>query len=149
MEPSAVCSISCSRTFGNVDGSRREGSNAPIPRTCWQLFEPSVGWNVWEKRCVTRGVLLAEVAPGWLLEYMDPEWAERYQKRFSDFRLPKDAKERVALAETIGADGRRLLERVYAASSLPWLGDLDAVETLRRVWIQHSHASEQGTRFPR
>ena len=39
---------------------------------------------------------------------MDPEWAERYQKRFSDFRLPKDASERVALAETIGADGRRL-----------------------------------------
>ena len=112
------------------------------------LFEPSVGWNVWEKRCVTRRVLLAEVAPSWLLEHMDPEWAERYQKRFSDFRLPKDAKERVALAETIGAEGRRLLERVYAESSLPWLGDLDAIETLRRVWIQHSHASEQGTRFP-
>ncbi len=89
--------------------------------------------------------VLAEVAPDWLLEYMDPEWAERYQKRFSDFRLPKEAKERVALAETIGADGRRLLERVYAESSLPWLGDLDAIETLRRVWIQHYHASEQGT----
>src|SRR5258707_14981388 len=87
--------------------------------------------------------------PDWLLEDMDPEWAERYQKRFSDFRLPKDATERVALAETIGADGRRLLERVYAESSLPWLGELDAVETLRRVWIQHYHASEKGTRFPR
>jgi len=145
MEPSAVCSISCSRTFGNGDGSRREASNAPIRRTCWQLFEPSVGWNVWEKQCVTRGVLLAEVAPDWLLEYMDPEWAERYQKRFSDFRLPKDATERVALAETIGADGRRLLERVYAETSLPWLAELDAVETLRRVWLQHYHASEQGT----
>jgi len=93
--------------------------------------------------------VLAEVAPDWLLEQMDPEWAERYQKRFSDFRLPKEAMERVALAETIGADGRRLLERVYAESSLPWLGELDAVETLRRVWIQHYHASEQGTRFPR
>jgi len=93
--------------------------------------------------------VLAEVAPDWLLEQMDPEWAERYQKRFSDFRLPKEATERVALAETIGADGRRLLERVYAESSLPWLGELDAVETLRRVWIQHYHASEQGTRFPR
>jgi len=55
---------------------------------------------------------------------MDAEWAERYRKRFSDFRLPKDAKERVALAETIGADGRRLLERVYAETSLPWLGEL-------------------------
>jgi transposase len=92
--------------------------------------------------------VLAEVAPSWLLECMDPEWAERYQKRFSDFRLPKDAKERVALAETIGADGRRLLERVYAETNLPWLAELDAVETLRRVWIQHYHASEQETRFP-
>src|SRR6266852_7754737 len=55
-----------------------------------------------------RGVLLAEVAPDWLLEQMDAEWADRYQKRFSDFRLPKDATERVALAETIGADGRQL-----------------------------------------
>jgi transposase len=89
--------------------------------------------------------ILAEVAPTWLLEHMDPEWADRYEKRFSDFRLPKDAKARVALAETIGADGRRLLERVYAETSLPWLAELEAVETLRRVWIQHYHAREQGT----
>jgi transposase len=78
-------------------------------------------------------------------EHMDPEWADRYEKRFSDFRLPKDAKARVALAETIGADGRRLLERVYAETSLPWLAELEAVETLGRVWIQHYHAREQGT----
>ena len=51
----------------------------------------------------------------------------------------------MALAEPIGADGRRLLERVYAATSLPWLAELEAVETLRRVWIQHYHAREQGT----
>ncbi len=89
--------------------------------------------------------VLAEVAPEWLLQHMEPEWAERYRKRFSDFRLPKDAKERVTLAETIGADGRRLLERVYAETRLPWLAELDAVETLRRVWLQHYHASEQGT----
>jgi transposase len=89
--------------------------------------------------------VLAEVAPDWLLEHMDAEWEERYQKRFSDFRLPKDAKERVELAETNGADGRRLLERVNAETSLAWLRELDAVETLRRVWLQHYHASEFGT----
>ena len=148
MEPSVVCSISCWSTFRNGDGSKHEASNEPIRRTCWPLFEPSVDWNVSAKRFVMRGVLLAEVAPNWLLEHMDQEWAERYQKRFSDFRLPKDAKERVALAETIGADGRRLLERVHAESSLPWLRELDAVETLRRFWVQHYHTSEQGTRFP-
>ncbi len=76
---------------------------------------------------------------------MDPAWAEREEKRFSDFRLPKDEKKRAELAETIGADGRRLYERVRAESRLPWLRELEAIETLRRVWVQHSHASEQGT----
>jgi len=89
--------------------------------------------------------ILSEVAPSWLLEHMDPAWAERYEKRFSDFRLPKEEKRRVELAETIGADGRRLLEHVYAETSLPWLAKLEAVQTLRRVWIQHYHAREQGT----
>ena len=89
--------------------------------------------------------VLAEVAPSWLLEHMDPEWAERYEKRFSDFRLPKEEKKRVELAETIGTDGRRLLEEVYAESSPPWLRELDAIQTLRRVWIQHYHAHEHTT----
>ncbi len=53
--------------------------------------------------------VLAEVAPSWVLEHMDPLWAQRYEKRFSDFRLPNEEKKRVELAETIGADGRRLL----------------------------------------
>src|ERR1051326_2524061 len=65
--------------------------------------------------------VLSEVAPAWLLEHMDAEWAERYAKRFSDFRLPKDEKKRVELAETMGADGRRLLEWVYAEEKLAWL----------------------------
>jgi transposase len=89
--------------------------------------------------------VLSEVAPEWLLEHLDQEWAERYEKRFSDFRLPKDEKKRVELAETIGVDGRRLLEAAYAESNLPWLRDLEAIQTLRRVWLQHYHASEQGT----
>ncbi len=92
--------------------------------------------------------VLAEVAPDGLLSHMDPQWAERYEKRFSDFRLPKEEKKRVELAETIGADGRRLLAWVYAEEKLPWLRELDAVQTLRRVWLQHYHASEQGTRLP-
>jgi transposase len=75
---------------------------------------------------------------------MDPAWAERYEKRFSDFRLPKDEKRRTELAETIGADGRRLFEQVCAESRLLWLRDLDAIKTLRRVWVQHYHGSSQG-----
>ncbi|GHO48452.1 transposase [Ktedonospora formicarum] len=89
--------------------------------------------------------VLSQVAPTWLLEHMDPQWAQRYEKRFSDFRLPKDEKKRVELAETIGADGRQLLEMIYAQSHMPWFGELDAIETLRRVWLQHFHAHEDQT----
>src|SRR5260221_907411 len=89
--------------------------------------------------------VLSEVAPQWLLEDMDPAWAERYEKRFSDFRLPKEEKKRAELAETIGADGRRLFEQVCAASRLPWLRELEAIETLRRGWSHHLTSSRQGT----
>ena len=89
--------------------------------------------------------VLAEGAPAWLLEHLDPEWAERYEKRFSDFRLPKDEQKRVELAETIGADGRRLLEWVYAEEQFPWLRELDAIQTLRQVWLQHYHADAHNT----
>ena len=120
-------------------------SKEPIRPTCWQPFARCVGSNALERPCATRGVLLSEVAPEWRLVHMDPAWAERYEKRFSDFRLPKDEKKRTELAETIGEDGRRLFEQVCAESRLPWLRELDAIETLRRVWVQHYHASEQGT----
>jgi transposase len=43
----------------------------------------------------------------------------------------------------------KLLEEVYNESSLPWLRELDAIETLRRVWMQHYHAHEQQTRLSR
>jgi transposase len=89
--------------------------------------------------------VLAEVAPQWLLEHVEPEWAERYEKRLSDFRLPREEKKRQALAEAIGADGRRLLEWVYTEEELSWLRLLPALQTLRQVWIQHYHASPQGT----
>jgi transposase len=92
--------------------------------------------------------VLAEVAPDWLMEHLDPEWAERYRRRFSDFRLPKEEKDRVALAETIGADGR-LFEAVCAETRLPWLRGLEAIETLRRVWLQHYHGSRRGMSLAR
>jgi len=88
--------------------------------------------------------ILAEVAPDWLLEQMKPEWSKRYESRFSDFRLPKSEKSRVELAEEIGADGRYLLEKVYTSTDYLWLQELPAIETVRCIWIQQYHASEQG-----
>lgn len=89
--------------------------------------------------------MLAEVAPDWLIEHMQPEWAKRYRSRFSDFRLPKEEKARRELAEQIGVDGRDLWEKNFASPTHCWLREILAVETLRRIWIQPYHASEQGT----
>src|SRR5258708_32223286 len=92
-----------------------------------------------------RGVLLAEVARDWLIEHMQPEWAKRYQSRFSDFRLPKEEKARKELAEQIGADGRDLLEKISTSTTHSWLQAIPAIDILRSIWIQQYHASEQGT----
>ncbi len=89
--------------------------------------------------------VLAEVAPDWLIEHMKPEWAKRYQSRFSDFRLPKEEKTRIELAEQIGADGRDLLENISTSPTHHWLQEIPAIDVLRTIWIQHYHASEQGT----
>jgi transposase len=89
--------------------------------------------------------ILAEVAPDWLVEQMQPEWAKRYRSRFSDFRLPKDEKARRELAEEIGADGRGLLETIYASTTHLWLREIPAIDILRSIWIQQYHACEQGT----
>jgi transposase len=89
--------------------------------------------------------VLAEVAPDWLIEQMKPEWAKRYQSRFSDFRLPKGENARVELAEQIGADGRDLLEKIHASPTHRWLQEIPAIDILRTIWIQQYHASEQGT----
>ena len=89
--------------------------------------------------------VLAEIAPDWLIEHMQPEWAKRYQSRFSDFRLPKEEQARKALAEQIGADGRDLLEKISTSTTHSWLQEIPAIDILRRIWIQQYHASEQGT----
>ena len=45
--------------------------------------------------------------------------------------------ERQALAETIGHDGRTLLQAIYAADASAWLRQVPAVDLMRRVWVQH------------
>jgi hypothetical protein len=62
-------------------------------------------------------VLLAEVAPDWLLAQIDAEWFERYSRRFDEYRFPKALTERLEFAETIGADGYRLLTALYAPTT--------------------------------
>jgi transposase len=87
---------------------------------------------------------LAVTAPQWLLEQSEPAWIERYDRPFENRRLPQRETERTALAHTIGADGARLLAAVDAEAAPPWLREIPAVQTLRRVWHEQ-FAPEGGT----
>lgn len=79
---------------------------------------------------------VATAAPEWLRQHLDPQWAERYQQRVQDYRLPKSKTARVQYAELIGADGFALLTAVYAPTAPAGLRTLPAIELLRRIWIQ-------------
>jgi transposase len=84
--------------------------------------------------------VLAVSAPGWLKAQIEPAWVERYERRFDEYRLPKEAKSRQALAEQIGADGRQLLQVLFAPDSPTWLRQIEAVRILHRVWLQQYYA---------
>jgi hypothetical protein len=53
-----------------------------------------------------------------------------------NYRLPKTAGSREALAATFGADGHRLLQAVEAATDQSWLREMPAIQTLRQVWSE-------------
>jgi transposase len=78
---------------------------------------------------------LATVAPGWLREWIPPEWFDRYAARVEETRLPKGQEARYAHAELIGADGYRLLDALRRDAGSAWLWQFPAVEVLRRVWL--------------
>jgi transposase len=80
--------------------------------------------------------VLAEAAPDWLRATMPPEWADRYGKRFDNYRLPRDKADREALAVTVGQDGLALLWALWEAEAPTDLRRLAAVSTLRQVWVQ-------------
>src|SRR5919198_6201897 len=82
---------------------------------------------------------LAELAPAWLRAWVPAEWAERYDRHNDDPWHPHPTKptDQAAQAQTISADGLALLTRIYAEDTPTWLREVPAVQTLRRVWVQH------------
>lgn len=90
---------------------------------------------------------LAVVDPDWLRAQVPSEWFIRYGRRFEDYRLPPGLPERYALAETIGADGFQLLDWVYTPGTPRWLGEIPAVQVLRRVWLQQFYAQDGPVRW--
>lgn len=79
---------------------------------------------------------LATVAPEWLVAHCQLDWTDRYRCRCEDSRLPAGQDDRRRFAEQVGHDGCALLAAICAPDALPWLRELPAVETLRRVWVQ-------------
>jgi len=90
---------------------------------------------------------VASVAPAWLREQAFPEWFDRYSYRIEESRLPKGQVERQEYAELIGADGSQLLLAVYEPSAPAHLGELPAIQTLRRTWICQYYAQEGRLRW--
>jgi transposase len=80
---------------------------------------------------------IADIAPDWLREWVAPEWYRRYGQPLTEFRLPQKKAEREALVIQIGWDGITLLEQVYFDPATPTeVRQLEAVETLRQIWLQ-------------
>lgn len=92
---------------------------------------------------------LATVEPEWLRSWAPPEWFDRYSTRIEESRLPKGEQARYAHGETIGTDGFRLLEAVYGEAAPQGLGELPAVEILRRVWLAQFYLEEGRVRWRR
>lgn len=91
--------------------------------------------------------IVATVAPPWLRAWVPPEWFDRYATRIEESRLPKGEEARSAHGEGIGADGFRLLDAVYGEDAPRWLGDLPAVEVLRRVGLAQYYLDEGRVRW--
>jgi transposase len=81
-------------------------------------------------------IVSAVVAPDWLRMQSQPDWLARYDGRAEDDRLPTGQQARDRLALVIGADGFALLTAIYRAAAPHWLRELQAVQTLRQVWMQ-------------
>jgi transposase len=90
---------------------------------------------------------LALAAPDRLRGRAAPAWADRYQRRGDEYRLPKGKEAQRELAELIGADGVALLTAISADAAPPRLREVPAVETLRRVWAQNYWQDEAGVRW--
>lgn len=91
--------------------------------------------------------VLTVAAPQWLRAFAPAEWSERYAQRASNYRLPKDERERGAYAAVVGGDGYLLLDAIRDGRAPDWLGQVPAVQVLRTVWLQRFYRDDAGARL--
>ncbi|MEU1598932.1 hypothetical protein ABZ468_40520 [Streptomyces sp. NPDC005708] len=88
---------------------------------------------------------LARQDAGWLAPLIEPGWDKRYGHRVEIRKVPGGAAGVVALAETFGNDGRRLLTALWEPGAPPRLRRLRQVEILRQVWTHHFYWNATGS----
>src|SRR5262245_57020641 len=76
--------------------------------------------------------VLATVEPDWVVANIPVEWADRYEKRAEEYRLPADEKEREKFAEQVGREGNALLDAMWSEEAPAWVRAIPKIETLRR-----------------
>jgi transposase len=64
-----------------------------------------------------------------------------------NYDFPKDTTERAAFTQQVGQDGLELLEACYAPDAPPDVREVDAVEILRRVWLQQYYVEGSQIRW--
>ena len=90
---------------------------------------------------------LAAADPGWLSGLIGPEWIERYSSRIDSYRFPEGEDARSRWLGQVGRDGFTLLDAASAPGTPQWLGQVPAVETLRRAWEQQYRRDGEEVRW--
>jgi transposase len=90
---------------------------------------------------------LSIIAPDWLQPLIQPTWVERYGHRAENYRLPKADTARHTLASQVGADGFALLQAAYAPDAPAAVRAEEAIEMLRRVWVQQFYGPQDPPRL--
>jgi transposase len=80
---------------------------------------------------------LAQVAPDWLLQVVDPSWFERYVHRIDMYRVSKNVKKQEQWRDQMGEDAWTLLQASRAPEAPAWLQDEASIQLLQQVWDQH------------
>lgn len=87
---------------------------------------------------------LALAAPDWLVTVAQPDWYERYGRRFDSFHLPESREKRQALAQQIGVDGHRLLAAALAPAAPEAVRTAPCLQVLRQIWVQQYYIDAAG-----
>ena len=87
--------------------------------------------------------VLATLAPDWLKSWVPADWFTKYERQLDEYRLPQEKQERTAFAQALGTDGHRLLWEIYSQNAPEHLHSIEAVETMRAIWVQQYYIEEE------